>query len=148
MTPDPYPRRPSGGASFSGLSLRAKGVAILSIPIVALFVAMFAVRWVGTESMAAEQAIEREYRNREAQMGLPPDRLHELQVADLIARRDAARRRLSGILACCGVLGLLGALFMHLLIADKLARRLRAVQENARRLAHGLPLEPFPHGQR
>jgi PAS domain S-box-containing protein len=146
MTPDSYPSCPTGGASSSGLSLRAKGVAIISVPIVALFVAMFAVRWIGTESVAAEQAIEREYQNGDARRAFPADREQELRLADLRALRDSARRRLSGILLCCGILGPLGALFMHLLISDKLAWRLRAVQENARRLAHGLPLAPFPTG--
>ena len=145
MTAEFDPSRPTGGAS-SGLSLRAKGVAIISLPIVALFVAMFAVRWMGVESVSAEQAIEREYRNHFTQLGLPFDRAEELRLAELLGRRDSARRKLSGILVCCGILGPLGALFMHLLIADKLAWRLRAVQENARRLAHGLPLAPFPTG--
>ena len=145
MTAEFDSSRPTGGAR-SGLSLRAKGVAIISLPIVALFVAMFSVRWMGVESVSAEQAIEREYRNHFAQLGLPFDRAEELRLAELLGRRDSARRKLSGILVCCGILGPLGALFMHLLIADKLAWRLRAVQENARRLAHGLPLAPFPTG--
>ena len=46
----------------------------------------------------------------------------------------------------CGILGPLGALFIHLLLVGRMVRRLRAVEENARRLAHGLPLEPLPAG--
>src|SRR5262249_36263917 len=42
--------------------------------------------------------------------------------------------------------GPLGALFVHLLLSSRLVQRLQAVEENARRLAHGLPLEPSPKG--
>jgi len=60
--------------------------------------------------------------------------------------RDVARRRLFRTVLLCGILGPLGALSMHILIAGRLVRRLRTVQENARRLALGLPLEPPPAG--
>jgi PAS domain S-box-containing protein len=46
----------------------------------------------------------------------------------------------------CGILGPLGALFMNLVVAGRLSKRIQAVEENARRLAHGLPLEPFARG--
>ncbi len=127
------------GSDFSGLKLRARGIAVISVPVVALFVVLFAVRSLGGESVAAEQAIEREY---QVQTGpLPGARL-----ATLRAERDAARHKLRLVLGLCGILGPLGALFLHLILADKLTRRLSAVQENARRLAHALPLEPFPTG--
>jgi len=61
-------------------------------------------------------------------------------------RRDQARRRLFSVVILCGLLGPLGALFSHLWITGRLVTRLQAVEENARRLAHGLPLEPFPSG--
>ena len=60
--------------------------------------------------------------------------------------RDMARRRLFRTVMICGILGPLGTLFVHLLLAGRLARRLSIVQENARRLAHALPLEPSPAG--
>ena len=60
--------------------------------------------------------------------------------------RDMARRRLLRTVILCGVLGPLGALFIHLLIAGRLVKRIDRVTENARRLAHALPLEPFPAG--
>ncbi len=60
--------------------------------------------------------------------------------------RDVARRRLFRTVMACGVMGPLGALFIHLLVAGRLVRRIQKVEENARRLAHGLPLEPFPAG--
>ncbi|MCU1236332.1 MAG: multi-sensor signal transduction histidine kinase [Candidatus Solibacter sp.] len=60
--------------------------------------------------------------------------------------RDVARRRLFRTVILCGTLGPLGALFIHLILAGRMVRRLQAVQENARRLAHGLPLEPLPAG--
>lgn len=56
--------------------------------------------------------------------------------------RDIARQRLFRIVLVAGIIGPLGGLFMHLLIAGRLVKRLQRVQENARRLAHGLPLEP------
>ena len=62
------------------------------------------------------------------------------------ASRDAARRRLFVIVVACGTLGPLGALFIHLLVTGRLVRRIQDVEENARRLAHGLPLEPLPPG--
>jgi PAS domain S-box-containing protein len=46
----------------------------------------------------------------------------------------------------CGIAGPLGALFVHLVVAGRLVRRLRVVEENAWRLANGLPLEPFTAG--
>jgi len=60
--------------------------------------------------------------------------------------RDQARRRLSGSLILCGTLGPIGGLFVHLLLAGRLVRRLKLVEENARHLAHGLPLGPPPKG--
>jgi PAS domain S-box-containing protein len=60
--------------------------------------------------------------------------------------RDLARVRLFRAVLICGTLGPLGALFIHLLLAGRIVRRLRAVEENARRLAHGLPLEPLLPG--
>jgi len=60
--------------------------------------------------------------------------------------RDVARQRLFKVVVVCGIIGPLGALFVHLILAGRLVRRIRAVGDNARRLAHGVPLEPFPHG--
>jgi len=60
--------------------------------------------------------------------------------------RDVARQRLFRTVMACGILGPLGALFIHLLVAGRLVRRVQMLEENARRLAHGLPLEPFPAG--
>ncbi|MCX6629744.1 MAG: CHASE3 domain-containing protein [Candidatus Solibacter sp.] len=60
--------------------------------------------------------------------------------------RDLARRRLFRTIMVCGILGPLGTLFVHLLLTGRLVRRLQAVEDNARRLAHGLPLEPLPPG--
>jgi len=60
--------------------------------------------------------------------------------------RDLARRTLFRTVILCGILGPLGALFIHLLVAGRLVKRIELVTENARRLAHGLPLEPLPAG--
>jgi PAS domain S-box-containing protein len=61
-------------------------------------------------------------------------------------QRDRARARLFRSVVACGILGPLGALFIYLLLAGRLVGRLHAVEENARRLAHGLPLEALPPG--
>jgi len=60
--------------------------------------------------------------------------------------RDLARRNLFRTVLACGILGPMGALLIHLLVAGRLVKRIEKVTENARRLAHGLPLEPFPGG--
>jgi len=52
-----------------------------------------------------------------------------------------ARQRLFRTIVVCGVLGPLGALLINLVVAGRLSRRIQAVEENARRLAHGLPIE-------
>lgn len=67
----------------------------------------------------------------------------------LIARRVSgqARERIFRIVILCGLLGPVLALFGHLIVTTKLTGRVRAVSENARRLAHDLPLEPFPPGE-
>jgi PAS domain S-box-containing protein len=70
----------------------------------------------------------------------------ERQFAEARAERDLARRHLLRTLMACGILGPLGALFMNLVVAGRISRRITAVEENARRLAHGLPLEPFQRG--
>jgi PAS domain S-box-containing protein len=61
-------------------------------------------------------------------------------------QRDLARQTLFRTIMACGILGPLGALFIHLLVAGRLVRRIQMVEENARRLAHGIELEPFPPG--
>src|ERR1039458_8588419 len=58
--------------------------------------------------------------------------------------RDVKRQRLFRTVMACGVLGPLGALFMHFIVSGRMVRRIQAVEENARRLALGLPLDPFP----
>jgi PAS domain S-box-containing protein len=70
----------------------------------------------------------------------------ERQFAEAVGQREAARKRLFQALMACGILGPLGALFMNLVVAGRLSKRIAAVEENARRLAHGLPLEPFRRG--
>ncbi|HEX3748871.1 MAG TPA: PAS domain-containing sensor histidine kinase [Bryobacteraceae bacterium] len=70
----------------------------------------------------------------------------ERHFAESVEEREAARHRLFTTLMACGILGPLGALFMNLVVAGRLSQRIAAVSENARRLAHGLPLEPFRGG--
>jgi PAS domain S-box-containing protein len=70
----------------------------------------------------------------------------ERRFAESVGEREDARRRLFRTLIACGILGPLGALFMNLVVAGGLSRRIAAVSENARRLAHGLPLDTFRSG--
>jgi PAS domain S-box-containing protein len=228
------------------VSLRAKGVAVLAVPMAALFAALFSIYWVDGDVRDADQtvvraydlraelvelrsslldaqtaisgylatgeanflslydasrkAIDRTLRQTAAQVGGDPkaitalagiqrrtdDEVRALEqlrdqtpprseseslrsrekavMGDLQARvallgeyqerrftqaryeRDQARVRLFRAVIVCGILGPLGALFIHLLLAGRMVRRLQAVEENARRLAHGLPLEPLPPG--
>jgi PAS domain S-box-containing protein len=68
----------------------------------------------------------------------------ERTIAEARDARERVRRRLFRAVIACGIMGPLGALFIHLLVSGRLVRRIEMVEENARRLAHGLPLEPFP----
>ena len=221
------------------VSLRAKGVAVLAVPMAALFLALFAVRWVEGDVRDADQSVVRFYGIRDAlgeirssllddeaavsayaathqqsflsvlqksrdsiaaaldrvavelnsdqagaaalreirsavddqwslldrvRNGSAPFDREKAAMANLQARvallnereerlftearyqRDLARRRLFRTVILCGILGPLGALMIHLIVAGRMVRRLQMLQENARRLAHGEPLEPFPAG--
>ncbi len=234
------------GAGFWRVSLRAKGVAVLAVPMAALFAALFSIYIVEGDVRGADQTVVRAYNTRSELMelhsslldaetavsaylatgearftalyqqsrqaidkalagtaallaeepvaspqlatiqrltaeeiqlleqlrALPPKRpgaepLMEREKAamghlqaqvDLLSEsherlftqarfeRDLARRKLFRTVVLCGILGPLGALFIHLLLAGRMVRRLQAVEENARRLAHGIPLEPMPSG--
>jgi PAS domain S-box-containing protein len=89
-----------------------------------------------------ERAIMGDLQARVALLGEHQERLFTQAGYD----RDLARGRLFRTVIVCGILGPLGALFIHLLLAGRMVRRVQAVEENARRLAHGLPLEPLPKG--
>jgi PAS domain S-box-containing protein len=228
------------------VSLRARGVAVLAVPMTALFAALFSIYWVDGDVRDADQTLVRAYAMRSglaelhsslldaetaisayqatagkrfltlydtsrqaidqalsrisAQIGSDPQGMAALTgirqltaeeirileqlrdqgprhttteslgehqktvMVDLQARvallgenqgrlvtqarlqRDQARIRLFRTVMICGILGPLGALFVHLLLAGRMVRRLRALEENARRLAHGLPLEPLARG--
>ena len=238
---DSAPAIPDERNVWSRLSLRAKGVATLALPMTALFVALFSITWVERQSQIANEAVSGAYDSRaallETQVHLAAaraamarflahgddrrlaafesdrkateaslERLRELTAADpagaatflrlrhsarkalaILAPlrhqsdlgqlenatkaigevteraallnqaldlrlfrahndREHARQRLFRIVIVCGILGPLGGLFIHLLIAGRLGRRVHMVEENARRLAHGLPLVPMPRG--
>ncbi len=231
-------------ARWSRVSLRARGVAALAVPMAALFVALFSIYLVENEASLADQIVVNAYETRaellqfqidlldadssmsgflatgdahfvssyqkaRASLGTTLERLstmvgddppsvatvgqlkrvageatstlEQLRVVDAASRdpllrrgstlmaeardrleilrqaqdlrlfrasynRDVARKRLFRVMVFCGIIGPLGALFVHLLLAGRLVRRIRAVGENARRLAHGLPLDPLPQG--
>src|ERR1039457_214451 len=228
------------------VSLRAKGVAVLAVPMAALFVALFTISWVETEVGEADATVVRAYQMRgdlvdlrsslldaqtavsgylatgedrflsiyhasvravgetlsrtgvemsgdptgmtslsaiqrltaeelailEQWRALGPgntvterlrdrDRMamgnvqarvallreyEERQFALAHYQRDLARRRLFRTIVVCGIVGPLGALFVHLVLAGRMVKRLQLVEENARRLAHGLPMDPMPQG--
>jgi PAS domain S-box-containing protein len=220
------------------VSLRAQGVAVLAVPLAALFAALLSIYWLEGNIRDAEQTAERAYETRaelalldkslrvaddagrarlrpateaargaveqalgrldrllagdpvgepavsgikrlagdemrvlnpappgasppaggpppegaKAAMSAVEDQISQLDnhEARMIAQarlgREQARRRLFGSVILCGTLGPLGGLFVHLLLAGRLVRRLKLVDENARRLAHGLPLGPQPDG--
>jgi PAS domain S-box-containing protein len=80
--------------------------------------------------------------SRLAALGAEEDRLF----AAARYQGELARQKVFRTVVACGIFGPMGALFFHLLVAGRMVRRIKEVEENARRLAHGLPLEPFPHG--
>jgi PAS domain S-box-containing protein len=160
------------GKGATRLSLRARGVAILAVPLAALFIALFAVYWAEGEHRAADVAVVRSWeasrshagearRILERARGEAPASAREIARAEqelalsreegdrmvhAAAERDLVRRRLFRILLFCGLFGPIGSLFVHLLIVGRLVRRLVRVEDNAHRLAHGLPLSPIPAG--
>ncbi len=105
-------------------------------------------RKVGVGNSATERLRDRDQMamgNLQARVALLRE-YQEQQFAMAHYQRDLARRRLLRTVVVCGIVGPLGALFVHFLLAGRLVKRLQAVEENARRLAHGLPLEPMPQG--
>jgi len=70
----------------------------------------------------------------------------EQRAASAKAHMELARNGLFRIVVACGFFGPLGALIMHLLVSGRLTRRIRALEQNARRLAAGTALESFPSG--
>ncbi len=93
-------------------------------------------------AMARAEAAIASVQNRVSTLARAEDR----RILDANSEMEAIRRRLFRILLACGVLGALGTLFVHLLITGRVVRRLKEVQENARRVAHSLPLLPVSPG--
>ncbi|HTS30652.1 MAG TPA: ATP-binding protein [Bryobacteraceae bacterium] len=232
-------------ARWSRLSLRSKGVAVLAVPMAALFTTLIAIYWTELGAHDADQTVMQAYETRDAALRLqvsleaalsaaggnranargagPPgydplvlvqqfaaklvslgakdpasaaalqevrqstelastilgklqrgevpaaqqvasldrgkqavadaeQRLIALQRARDVAlrrateARDSARARLFRIVMVCGMVGPLGALLVHLVLAGRLVRRLHMVEENAWRMANGLPFEAFDQG--
>jgi PAS domain S-box-containing protein len=63
------------------------------------------------------------------------------------ADRDMARSKLFRTLVTCGIFGPLCALLLHLMVAGRVSRRIRAIEQNAHRLALGVALEDLPAGK-
>jgi PAS domain S-box-containing protein len=81
----------------------------------------------------------------EARLAALADQQERASIAAAAAREET-RRRLFLTVVACGIAGPLGALFIHLVLAGRLLRRMRSLDENAHRLALGLPMEGLPHG--
>ncbi len=219
MTSDPSSI--SAGRRAPRLTLRARGLLVLAPPMVAIFVALFALFWFEDEAASAEREAVRTYRIAaellQLQMALPDARsvaegdaatvepalaaaasaLQRVEaaaagepwtaplraqierafqaaragsaadsatvmsslrqrvsaMAPLLDRRltaaqqarETARRRLLATVLLAGVAGPIGGLFLHLIISGRLVKRLDAVERNAQRLAHGVPIEPMAH---
>jgi len=141
------PGQPSGKskslrALWFSVPLRVKGVAVMAIPLAAIFVMLFAVYTMVVDIQAADQTLL-------AEMQSHSHLLSSEQVQRLIDAQfqlDLLRHRLFRWFVLCGAVGPVGALFLQLIMAGRLVRRLGLAKENARRLAQGLPLEPFPPG--
>src|SRR4051812_43429758 len=180
------------------LSLRAKGAAVLCLPLAALVVALFWLYSVDGAVRDADRAALRAYNTRAELLrlralaldpGAPADAIRQsldrlqsltldhprsigalsqiraaaggersrmvaklalldeaqdVRLSDAQFIHEAARERLLRVVIVCGILGPLGGLVVHLLVAGRLVKRLGLVEENARRLAHGLPLDAVP----
>src|ERR1017187_1076278 len=63
----------------------------------------------------------------------------ERQFALAHYQRDLARRRLFRTIVVCGIVGPLGALFVHLVLAGRLVERPQLVEGKARGGGHGVP---------
>ena len=72
--------------------------------------------------------------------------LEDRRFIEARTRRDRARGRLFRILFLCATLGPLTSMLIYAAVISRMLGRLRRVQENARRLAQGLELEPAPSG--
>jgi PAS domain S-box-containing protein len=184
-------------AQLPRLSLRAKGVAGLFVPMAALFAALYTVYWVEAQAYVQDQRAAAAYatdrqllelrvliaanaqradieqalaripsaagdddaaldrlrqavhaRNANARDQLMAlSRIQEARIASARYTIAALHRRLFVVLMICGIVGPLGALFVHLLVFGRLAKRLHEVEVNAHRMAHGLPLKPYTSGR-
>jgi len=74
------------------------------------------------------------------------DDAEQRELAQAAFGLDESRRRLFNVLMMCGVAGPIGALFIQMILARRMTRRVQRVEENARRLASGQPLRPLPSG--
>jgi PAS domain S-box-containing protein len=135
------------------MSLRAKAMLVLSVPMAALFAGLYTLYWAASASYTAERAMERAFERRIA-LTLPgatpgidaqlaaQDRI----IADARAQRDYWRHVVVVLAGFCGIVGPVAALLLHLFVTGRMASRVRAVERNAYRLAHGLALTPLPDG--
>jgi PAS domain S-box-containing protein len=96
----------------------------------------------GEEALPIERAVGEALPDVQSRMAVLNEQ-QDLRLFQARYNRDTARQRLFRIVMVAGIIGPLGGLFVHLIMAGRLIRRLEGLQENARRLAHGLPLEPL-----
>jgi PAS domain S-box-containing protein len=142
LIPDITPEKRAPAPFLPRLSLRAKGTVVLCIPMATLLLGLYALYRAESAAIEAEKTIESAYQ-RQVQLAPPAPALART-IDEARARRDYQRRLVLGLAAACGMAGPLAALLLHLLVTGRLSGRVRAVERNAFRLAHGLPLQPLP----
>jgi PAS domain S-box-containing protein len=126
---------------------------VLSVPMALLFLGLYTLYRADVGAFNAELVMERAYQRRIAlSISTPREGSEELIAAEDRAiagsrqQRDRLRRLALGLAAVCGLVGPATALLVHLVVTGRLAGRVRAVERNAYRLAHGLPLTTLPDG--
>jgi PAS domain S-box-containing protein len=132
LAPDLKPEGALPKPFLPRLSLRAKGMLVLAVPMAALIAGLCLLYWTEVSAFDAERTVESMMRPGSGSA-----------LADAQARRETLRRTALGLTAACGLWPIL-ALLVHLVVTGRLAGRVRSVERNAYRLAHGLQLSPLP----
>jgi PAS domain S-box-containing protein len=151
LTPEIKPEGRLPKPFLPRLSLRAKAMVVLSVPMAALFAGLYILYWAESAAYDADRTIERAYDRRIELMRRGPRsgieellRVQDRTIVNARARRDKLRHLVLGLAAACGVVGPIAALLVHMVVTGRLTKRVRAVERNAYRLAHGLPLSTLP----
>jgi PAS domain S-box-containing protein len=135
------------------LSLRTKAMVVLSVPMMLLLIGLIVLYRAESSAFELDRAIDRAYQRRVALSASTPRPAREAliaaedrTIADSREQRERLRRVVLGLAAICGIFGPATALLLPMVVTGRLARRVRAVERNAYRLARGLPLTSLPDG--